>query len=52
MTSYLEAQDEKYKIKITKRLSNPISHHLNLKAKSVRRSETFQNCQNYAWYPF
>ena len=45
-----EQQDEKYQVKITKRdvkrrLSNPTSHQLNKKAKSVRRNETYHSCQ-------
>ena len=50
-TVNLEDQNEKqYKIKITnrsvkRRLKNPSSSKLNLKAKSVRRNETYQVCQ-------
>ena len=50
-TENLEVEkEEKYKIKITNRavkrhITNPSSHKLNLKAKSVRRNETYQVCQ-------
>ena len=45
-----EQKEEKYRIKITnrsvkRRVKNPSSHNLNLKAKSVRRNETYQVCQ-------
>ena len=45
-----EQREEKYRIKITnrsvkRRVKNPSSHNLNLKAKSVRRNETYQVCQ-------
>ena len=50
-TENLEVEkEEKYRIKITnravkRRITNPSSHKLNLKAKSVRRNETYQVCQ-------